>query len=169
MFQIRKIKSNEYHVLNDIENASDALFLSEGIDFSEVDGLLEFDYSSLNHKDSDIFVAVVDSVIVGFCFLKTVDHHGYIGQLAVLPDFTRQKIGSALINRAVDWAIEKNFEYLLLSTFEHVSFNAPMYAKRGFVKFELDGQYPELMKIREREKCDGLELAARIVMRKKLK
>jgi len=170
MLQIRKIKSNEYRLLNEIEDASDALFLGEGIDFSSVDSLSDLDYQKLDKSDdSVILVALLEFTLVGFCFLRTVDSNGFIAQLCVHPSYIRQKIGSSLIDSAVVWSVENNFEFLLLTTFEFVPFNAPMYEKIGFKKFNPDSGFPELKMIRENEKRNGLELASRTAMRKKLR
>lgn len=52
--------------------------------------------------DDLMFVASVNGQICGFVMAGYDGHRGWIYQLAVLPDFRRQKIGDGLVKEALD-------------------------------------------------------------------
>ncbi|MCU1573002.1 MAG: hypothetical protein JWO93_1084 [Micrococcaceae bacterium] len=105
---------------------------------------------------------------VGFARLENVDGLGHLEQLSVLPDWTGRGIGRALVEAAKAWAAEAGFPALTLCTFRDVPFNAPFYARCGFLPFPDPGA--ELREVRRREGIAGLDaLGVRVVMRAALR
>ena len=58
----------------------------------------------------------------------------HIVELAVAKDFQRLGLGRRLIDVAAAWAREHGLKAITLTTFRHVAWNAPFYARYGFVE-----------------------------------
>jgi GNAT superfamily N-acetyltransferase len=115
-----------------------------------------------------LHVLVAGHPPVGFARLENVDGLAHLEQLSVLPRWTGQGIGRALVQAAKAWAAEAGFSALTLCTFRDVPFNAPFYARCGFLPFADPG--PELLELRRRESAAGLDaLGARVVLRARLR
>lgn len=101
--------------------------------------------------------------IVGFVACGFLDAYPFVIELSVLPGQQRRGYGSALLTHAAAWA--RPWRCLLLTTFRDVAFNAPVYARRGFVALEPCARdRPELAAqlAAERNHWDGV--AARVAM-----
>jgi GNAT superfamily N-acetyltransferase len=104
---------------------------------------------------------------VGFVQVEEIDGLAYIVELAVIPRWMRQGIGSALLERACEWARGRGYRAITLTTYADVPWNAPFYARRGFVEITEFG--PGVQAEREQERELGLdEVGRRIVMRREL-
>ena len=90
-------------------------------------------------------------------------------ELSVLTEYRRKGIGTKLVNHAIYWADINNYDYITLTTFKNIPFNAPFYKKFGFEEFLPDAKWQGLKSIREHEKKCGVEILPRIAMRKFLK
>jgi GNAT superfamily N-acetyltransferase len=67
----------------------------------------------------------------------------HIVELAVAREFQQRGLGRALIDTAAAWAKSRGLRALTLTTFRHVAWNAPFYARYGFVELsgtELDAR-----------------------------
>jgi GNAT superfamily N-acetyltransferase len=83
-----------------------------------------------------VWVAEIDSAgIVGELRGRIEDDALHIVELAVAGTFQQRGIGRALIDAAQVWARARGLHALTLTTFRHVAWNAPFYARYGF--FEL--------------------------------
>lgn len=105
------------------------------------------------------------ATLVGFALMLVVDGNGHLHELDVHPDHARQGIGAALVEATVDWTNERRFEWLTLTTFRHLAWNAPFYARHGFCEFADELLGPELLELREEEAEDGLDATKRLAMR----
>ena len=73
-----------------------------------------------------LWFAEVDGVVAGFAAVEPLDGVTHLEQLSVRRDFGRRGIGAALLDKALERAP------LTLTTYSHVPWNAPWYARRGF-------------------------------------
>jgi GNAT superfamily N-acetyltransferase len=88
-------------------------------------------------------------------------------ELAVIPRWMRQGIGTALLERACEWGRARGYPAITLTTYADVPWNAPWYARRGFV--EVTDLGPGLAAERAHEAELGLDaVGPRIVMRRDL-
>jgi GNAT superfamily N-acetyltransferase len=56
----------------------------------------------------------------------------HVIELAVAQTFQRRGLGRRLLDAARGWAEDKDLSALTLTTFRHVAWNAPFYARYGF-------------------------------------
>jgi RimJ/RimL family protein N-acetyltransferase len=109
-----------------------------------------------------------DGGIIGWVEARVVDGEGYVHQVSVRPEHERAGIGTALLTTVLEWARGSGLPGVALTTFRDVSFNAPWYARRGFVALGDEDLGPELAAIRAGERARGLEVAPRVAMRRSM-
>lgn len=76
----------------------------------------------------DVLLAEVEGEAVGFAAMDEVDGALYLDQLSVRRRAMGRGVGSALLERVIDRAGGP----VLLTTYGHLPFNQPFYARRGF-------------------------------------
>ena len=101
--------------------------------------------------------------IAGYALLRSVDGLAILAQIDVHPAHGRQGIGTALVRRVEDAARSRGFPALYLTTFTHVPWNAPFYARLGFAALHGDAVPLPLRRILAGEEEAGLE--NRVAMR----
>jgi len=105
---------------------------------------------------------------VGYALVDLVDGHAHLEQLSVVPEHGRRGIGRALLQAAADWARARGDAEITLTTFRDVAFNAPYYAKHGFVAVEEHDLTDGLRAVVTKEAADGLDITTRVVMSRTL-
>ncbi|WP_266156419.1 4-(cytidine 5'-diphospho)-2-C-methyl-D-erythritol kinase [Dyella silvatica] len=105
---------------------------------------------------------------VGFVCLDAEARDTSIGiaEIDVLPTWGRRGIGAALLEHACEWARAAGYTQVDLGTLADVPWNAPFYAKHGFV--EVDKQAPEFAFALERDRENGFPDHLRVFMSRKL-
>ncbi|HKC27588.1 MAG TPA: GNAT family N-acetyltransferase [Jatrophihabitans sp.] len=158
--QVRAAARTDLPLLPHVADRADALFRSAGYSLPE----LPLTMDDLSRAKA-VFVA--GRPPVGFVQLDEVDGAAHVTELGVVPRWMRQGIGSQLLERACEWARQRGYAAITLTTFAEVPWNAPFYAARGFAEASELG--PELAGMRERERAVGLDdVGPRIVMRREL-
>ncbi|MEV0285064.1 MULTISPECIES: GNAT family N-acetyltransferase [unclassified Kribbella] len=162
---IRTAQPHELPTLQTIEVAAGVLFRDIGM--TDVAGhpppsLEVFEHS---RQAGRLWVtADADDRPTGFVFVVLVDGAAHIEQISVHPDHQGQGLGSALIEQVMSWAAGQGLPAVTLSTFRSVPWNAPYYARRGFV--ELGELTPGLIELQAAEAALGLDPAERVFMRR---
>ncbi|MEE1927266.1 GNAT family N-acetyltransferase [Streptomyces sp. TRM 70351] len=100
--------------------------------------------------------------VLGYLMAEPVDGCTHVEQVSVHPGAARRGIGRALI----DHAQAATGAPLTLTTFRDVPWNAPYYARLGFVRLPKDAWTPGLRRIRAHERALGLERWPRVCMRR---
>lgn len=164
-WEIRVAEPDDHRHFADIERAADTLFSVAG-------------YGPLpdNAYDGDdearagaALLLVAGRPPVAYLWIDLLDGEPHIEELAVVPRAMKKGIGTALIDRACDWARALGHESVTLTTYADVPWNGPWYARRGFVELAEDELTPALVKVRAGEVAKGLDrVGRRIVMRKSL-
>lgn len=103
---------------------------------------------------------------VGYAVLREAEGLAFLFQVDVLPEYGRKGLGGALIERVISRARELDYGELYLTTFGHVPWNAPFYAKLGFTILR-DGEMPAYVRSMLRE--ERALAANRVAMRKALR
>jgi GNAT superfamily N-acetyltransferase len=139
-------------MLGDVERAADTMFAPLGIVFPPG--------TVIDEVTDPARVLVAGDPPIAFAYVAKVDDHLHVEQIAVRPEHTRRGVGLALmaavIERAGAWGVT-------LTTFRDVPWNAPWYARQGFVELHQPGR--ELAALIERERQAGLtDLGRRVAM-----
>jgi 4-diphosphocytidyl-2-C-methyl-D-erythritol kinase len=105
---------------------------------------------------------------VGFVWLDTEQGSDVAGiaEIDVLPEYSRRGIGAALLEHACDWARSAGYRRVDLGTLADVPWNAPFYAKHGFVA--VDKNDPAFAYARERDRENGFPDTLRVFMSRPL-
>jgi ribosomal protein S18 acetylase RimI-like enzyme len=104
---------------------------------------------------------------VAYIRIDEVDGIAHVDQLAVLPSVARRGIGKALLDAAVEWAAERGYPAMTLSTFAESDWNQRVYDATGFAP--LEQLTPGLRELRDWERAIGLDaIGPRVVMRREL-
>ncbi|HEX3334975.1 MAG TPA: GNAT family N-acetyltransferase [Jatrophihabitans sp.] len=112
-------------------------------------------------------IFVVGRPPIGFVRVDEVDGRAHIEELAVIPKWMRQGVGTRLLDRACRWARENDYAAITLITYADVPWNGPYYAARGWA--ETAEVTPGLAELRAWEQAVGLDaVGRRIVMRREL-
>jgi GNAT superfamily N-acetyltransferase len=157
---VRAAESDEFPLLGEIAERAEALFRTAGYQLPDI----PFDATALATAKA-VFVA--GQPPVGFVQVDEVDGSAHVAELAVIPKWMRQGIGTRLIEQACEWAREHDYPAITLITYADVPWNGPYYTARGFV--EIDDLSPQLATRRQRQRDLGLdEVGRRIVMRRDL-
>ena len=115
-----------------------------------------------------VWVALVDAKPVGFVWLDVEEGGNALGlaEIDVLPAFGRRGIGAALLEHACTWAGEAGYRRIDLGTLADVPWNAPFYARHGFVS--VDKNDPEFAFARQRDRENGFPDELRVFMSRTL-
>lgn len=105
---------------------------------------------------------------VAYLLADIVDGDAHIAQVSVHPASARRGIGAALIDHAAAWARDRGLPALILTTFAHVPWNGPYYARLGFRPIPEAELAPGLRAIREEEARRGLDRWPRTAMIREL-
>lgn len=86
-------------------------------------------------EDGYLLVAEVvgSHTVVGFVHVLEVDGLAHLEQLSVAPDHARRGHGRRLVEAALDEARDRGHDRISLRTYADVPWNAPFYARAGFV------------------------------------
>ncbi len=98
---------------------------------------------------------------IGFATFGFVDGEPYLDQLAVLPSHMRCGIGTALLDHAISWSAGRP---LWLTTYAHLPWNGPYYARHGFVSIKESECGPELCAVLQEQRLALPDPDERIAM-----
>ena len=87
----------------------------------------------IDHPDKTIFLAYLEDIIAGEIRLrKNWNNYAYIEDIVVDAEFRRRGIGRSLINKAIQWAKEKNLPGIMLETQNNNVAGCMLYQSCGF-------------------------------------
>lgn len=152
-----------------IERAAAALFPEEDLPRPLLDATKTEAELADAAREGMLWVAfATDGRAAGFALVDLVDGTPHLDELDVHPDHARRGIGAALVETVCAWAAGCGFRALTLSTFRHLPWNAPWYARLGFVEIDAATLGRGLRALRRNEKAAGLDLERRVCMRRRL-
>lgn len=163
---IRPARADDYPALQDIERRAGQRFREIGM----ADSAAAEPYSEEALAAAEaIFVAADDAGDpVGYAMVSLVDDHAHLAQLSVVPEHGGRGIGTALLDAVAAWATARGDAEVTLTTFRAVPFNAPFYAKRGFVELADADWTMTIRDLVAEEAAHGLDPTTRAVMRRSL-
>jgi GNAT superfamily N-acetyltransferase len=163
---IRVPDASELEQLRDIERAAGALFVDVGMPDIAADESFTVEELTAYLDEGHIWVVVVNDTPAGYALIDIVDDNVHLEQLSVHPKHGRRGHGAALLEHVCTWAGDNGHHAVTLTTFEHVEWNAPYYARHGFRVMAEAELGPGLQQLRDEETRHGLDPTLRVVMRK---
>jgi GNAT superfamily N-acetyltransferase len=163
--RVRAANAHELLRLQEIEVAAGQRFIEVGM--PEIAAGTPSELTALRRAlDAGLLFVAEDpeAGAVGFAWVRPLKASAHLEELSVLPSFGRRGAGAALLEHAARTAAELGYDQLTLSTFAHVPWNAPFYARRGFGSVPEADLPPELAALRRREAETGLPVEERIIM-----
>jgi predicted N-acetyltransferase YhbS len=103
-----------------------------------------------------LWVVELGSELAGFLAARRDASRMHILEMSVLPSHGRKGLGGRLIEVAVREARNRGLDSVTLTTFSHVAWNAPAYARAGFREIAESGLTPELARRLAEEREQGL-------------
>jgi len=163
---IRAARVQDAHRLREVEIAAGAPFRDLGMDLvadAEPPGVSEFEGAA---RREACWVWTDDDRVVAFATGTLMRHGMHLDQVSVDPAYAGRRIGARLIAHVESVARDAGSTCLTLTTCRDVPWNAPYYARLGFVPIDPDQLDSELVAIRRHEKELGLDRWPRLAMTK---
>jgi GNAT superfamily N-acetyltransferase len=112
-----------------------------------------------------VWVAEEAGRLIGFATCEAFEHELHLWELAVRLEAQGKGAGRALIAAVEEEARTRGLPAVTLTTFRDIPWNAPFYARCGFVELSDENLGPFLTLVREKEVEIGLDVAKRCAMR----
>lgn len=169
LYSIRLARPEEVEQIREIEDDAGAIFSGLGLIDETLD--MSFPVEDLRHlvEMGQVWVACAeDARLVGMVIASVQEGAVYVEEMDVLPAHGRRGLGARLLGSVCNWAESQGYPAVTLSTFREVRWNGPFYRKHGFVELPEAAWTPRMLAIREQEARHGLQIAARVFMRRDL-
>lgn len=161
--KIRAAVASDLPMLQDIERAAGEAFRDIGMPEIAEDEPFEIAELAEYQRSGRAWVAVDSAdAPVAYLIADIVDGNTHIEQVSVHSKYGRRGIGRQLIEHVADWSRQHDRPAMTLTTFTDVPWNAPYYARCGFVA--IDDPAPGLRRIRQHEAERGLDRWPRVSM-----
>lgn len=166
--QIRPAHPEDADALPDIERSAAQLFTqAPGLQWlADAPVASPPSYQRLIQQGTVWVAAHSDGRLQGFLSAERCGPELHLWELSVHADWQRQGLGRLLLQRAAEQAAAWGLNALTLTTFADLPWNAPAYARQGFVPAQPPG--PRLQAVLDAEAAHGLPAARRIAMRRGL-
>jgi len=112
-----------------------------------------------------VWVAEDAGRLIGFATCEAFEHDLHLWEVAVALEHQGKGAGRALIAAVADEARARGLPEVSLTTFRDIPWNAPFYARLGFVEIPEAEFGPFLKLVRGKEIEAGLDVANRCAMR----
>lgn len=156
---IRPAQPQDRAVLDDLEQAADALF----------DGVITLPAGPPRTAQlalpGFVLIAEADQRVMGFAHVLDFDGRFHLEQLSVHPDGQRHGIGTALLAGVEQAVREAGASVVTLRTFAEVPWNAPFYRRHGYRDAELPVALRPLL---DAESALGLPVTERVTLAKQV-
>ncbi|KFU81361.1 Acetyltransferase (GNAT) domain-containing protein [Amycolatopsis lurida] len=163
---IRLATSDDLLALQDIERAAGEPFRALGMAAIADDDPPSIADLTAFQRANRAWVWDAGDGPVAYLLAEVVDGHGHIEQVSVHPAHARRGLGRRLIEHAAEWASREGLAGLTLTTYAEVPWNAPYYARLGFVTLDEESLTDGLRAVRDHEIARGLDAWPRVTMRR---
>ncbi len=166
-FNIRLAKEQDLAILQVIEKKASALFAKTKHYAAVSKYVTSLDDFKLARAAGHLFVAINDADIpIGFVLIEKMKHGAHLHEIDVLPEYGRKGVGTALVKKVCEWAMENKHPAVTLTTYKDIPWNAPFYRSLGFYDLSINELPDQLYKLFLRENEIGLLMEERVVMYK---
>lgn len=131
--RIRPAERDDETAIEAVENAADRLLIER----LEPETWEPAPSGASRAADRGFILVAEDTetrAIIGFVHVLEVDELAHLEQLSVHPNHGRRGYGRRLVEAAEDEARRRGYAWLSLRTYADVPWNAPFYARLGFVE-----------------------------------
>lgn len=166
-YSIRLARRGEAGHLRDIERAAGQAFIAT--DFPTIAGYDPTHGDDLRDAiiEGCLFVAVdIADRPVGFLLCSELDDGLYVQELNVHPDHAGHRLAVPLLAAADVLARRLDLPVLTLTTFRDVPWNAPYYARLGFIVIPTHRLGADMRIVIARQQANGLDTASRVAMQR---
>ena len=173
-YLIRSAQPSDVEHLPAIERAAAQRYrpyLSQlGLTPDTLEDIVSVEFLHQAMQQQHLWVVVVPGIhasqesIVGFVVIDCLPHGYFVVELDVLPDYSRQGMGSALIKQVLQTACDQGFKAVTLTTFRHVPWTIPFYQRLGFEIILPKDYTPDIRAIVDHETRHGFSPQVRVVM-----
>lgn len=112
-----------------------------------------------------LWVARADDEPVGFAHVEILEPtSAHLEEIDVHPSHGRRGLGRRLVSCVCEWAEQRGYGAVTLTTFRDVPWNMPFYARLGFAVVPPSLLTPSLRAVVEDEASRGLDPSRRVVM-----
>lgn len=162
---IRAARPDEASLLRQIERAAAQAFIAVGYPtLAEAEPTAEAEFRAAAAEDMLAVAVDDDDRPVGFLLAAELDDCLYVQELDVHPDHAGHRLAARLFDAADEMARRRFLPALSLTTFRHVPWNAPYYARLGFRPMSAAEIGPDLRMLIARQRAAGLDVANRVAM-----
>jgi len=157
VFTIEPAARDHLDSLAEVERAASSLFSPDDLPPHLRSETLPRETLERAQREGRVWVALGQSgAVAGFAMTDIIDGCAHLGVMGVDPAHARRGVGTALLDRALEWATSRGLPAMVLTTFSHLPWNAPFYAREGFREITSAGIGPELAEILREEAAIGL-------------
>lgn len=166
MDRVRRSREDDLAKLAAVEHQASQLFAGTPHAYLCGAPTLARDILERQHRAGAVWVAVDEGdEPVGFAVAGELGAEAYLYELDVDPTQGRKGLGRALMGAMLGWARATGHETLTLATFSDLPWNAPFYARLGFVVIPDAELTPEMIETRRHEAKAGFLVDRRVFMR----
>ncbi|MFT9092578.1 MAG: GNAT family N-acetyltransferase [Gluconacetobacter sp.] len=176
-WQIRPAQPDEAVLLPAVEEASGALFRTiPDLAWIADDGVMPAEAHLAAIEAGTCWVAVDGEAVAGFLSARVAGEDGdgadagravlHVWEMSVAPAHQGRGLGRALLEHAAAYAAAQAMAAVTLTTFRDVAWNAPFYARAGFVILPEEVLTPRLRDVLAAEVAHGLPGERRCAMRR---
>lgn len=163
-YRVELARREHIGMLPEIERAAAALFPDDVLTPEIRLSVVPHEQLETALAEERLWTAVTNTeTVVGFAIAIRESNAAFLQEIDVRPAHQRQGLGRRLINEVIRWARAQEFSCVLLTTFEHVPWNAPFYSRLGFRKLADDELTRELLDRLQLERSQGMR--QRVAMR----
>ncbi len=167
--KIRLAQKEDLVLLPKIEQKASSLFANTkhysavGADVTTLEDLKEA------QQTGHLFVAINEKdILIGFALIEKMKHGVHLHEIDVLPDYGRNGVGTALVKKVGEWAMDNMCSTITLTTYKDILWNAPFYRSLGFYDLSINEMPDQLYKIFISENENGLLIEERVAMEYKV-
>jgi GNAT superfamily N-acetyltransferase len=168
-YRIRLARPDEIPRVREIEDEAGMIFSGLGIIDESLDVSFPLEDLIRLVGMGQVWVGCLDDDLpVGMVIASVREAAVYVEEMDVMPAHGRRGLGGRLLESVCAWGQAQGHPAVTLSTFRDVPWNGPFYRKHGFVELPPSAWTPGMRVIRASEAEHGLQVEARVFMRREL-
>jgi GNAT superfamily N-acetyltransferase len=151
-YHLRRARADEAERIQEIERRAARRFAGLGLIDHVLDDVTPAEDLREEIGEGRVWVVCTpDDLAVGYAGAELRGGLAYLEEMDVLPEHGRRGLGRRLVEAVCDWARDRGYAVVTLTTFRDVPWNGPFYEKLGFRPVPPEAWTPEMAAIRRQE------------------